>query len=248
MTEPLRIIQLSDCHVSAAPDAMYRGINPRETLEALLPAVADWGPDLVLLTGDLAEQPRPEAYGYLRSAIERLGVPMLAIPGNHDDAQVQRQGFPETAVETPLTWRGGGWQMILLNSAAEGRIEGVLTPAMLQGMEESLRASDAHALVVLHHQPVPTGALWIDRYPLQAPEQFWDIVDRQPQVRGVCWGHIHHAFSRRRGDIRLLGAPSTAANSLPGQAQFVTDPRGAACRWLELWDDGRLETGLLHAA
>lgn len=247
MPKPLKVIQLTDCHVSANPDAVYRGIDPRLTFRSLLPAVRDWGPDQLLLTGDLAEDGQPDAYEFLRAQLQYLGTPVLTIPGNHDDANAQRAVFPDTAVEAPLIRDTGGWRIILLNSAAPGHIEGLLSDNMLAGLVAGLEEADAHVLVALHHQPLPTGSAWIDRYPLSEPERFWSVIDACSRVRAVCWGHIHHEVTARRGDIHLLGTPATAANSLPGQQRFTADPAGPACRWLELWNDGRVDTGLLRA-
>lgn len=247
MSNPLKVIQLTDCHVSADPDASYRGIDPRANFCALLPAVRGWGPDLVVLTGDLAEDGQPEAYAFLRGQLETLGAPVLTIPGNHDDAEAQAAAFAETAVEAPFIRDAGDWRIILLNSAAPGRIDGLLSDATLLGLAAGLEEVDAHVLVALHHQPLPTGSPWIDRYALQEADAFWSVIDRHEQVRAVCWGHIHHEVVAKRGSVQLLGTPSTAANSLPGQERFTADPAGPACRWLKLSDDGRVETGLLRA-
>lgn len=243
---PLKVIQLSDCHVSASADAVYRGIDPRESLRSLLPAVQAWAPDLVLLTGDLAEDGSAEAYAFLSETLDALGIPLLTIPGNHDAPDLQARAFSQTALDQPLVQDAGGWRLVLLNSAVEGKIGGALDGAMLEGLDKALAVGGAPALVALHHQPLPTGSPWIDRYALDEPEAFWKVIDRHPRVRAVCWGHIHHDFRARRGAIALLGAPSTARNSLPEQERFVADEAGPACRCLELGAEGRLETGLLR--
>lgn len=245
-TMPLKLIQLSDCHVSASPDAVYRGIDARETLRSLLPAVRAWAPDLVLLTGDLAEDGTAEAYAFLSDELDGLGVPLLTIPGNHDVPEQQACAFPQTALDKPLVRDADGWRLVLLNSAVEGKIGGALDGAMLVGLDAALEDGDAPALVALHHQPLPTGSPWIDRYALDEPQAFWGVIDRHPRVRAICWGHIHHDFHARRGVVTLLGAPSTARNSLPQQERFVADETGPACRCLELGAKGRLETGLLR--
>lgn len=248
MSDSLKIIQLSDCHVSADPDAVYRGINPRETLRALMPVVRSWGPDLVLITGDLAEDASEEAYAFLRQELDDIGAPLLTIPGNHDDAGLQSGAFADTPVLDPLSRISGGWKLVLLNSAVAGRIAGGLTERMLDGLRAELETAETPVLVAVHHQPVPTASPWIDRYPLEQPERFWSVIEEQPLVRAVIWGHIHHDYRGRRGGVELLGAPSTAANSLPESGTFVADGAGPACRWIKLAPDGRLDSGLLRPA
>jgi Icc protein len=109
------------------------------------------------------------------------------------------------------------------------------------------RSAKDYVLLALHHQPVPVDAAWIDRYPLQEPAGFLKIVEADPRVRCVVWGHIHHHFETRRKGVLFLGAPSTAANSLPRAERFTLDPTGPACRWLELGSTGCVEFGQLYA-
>ena len=94
-------------------------------------------------------------------------------------------------------------------------------------------------------QPVPVQSPWIDRYALNFRESFFKVLDRHPAIRAVVWGHIHQDFRLERNGALLLGAPSTVANSLPNHEKFTPDLAGPACRWLELYSDGKLETGLI---
>ena len=97
MSAVFRLIQISDCHVSADPGASYRGINPRQAFEKLLDHVIDWKPDALLVTGDLAEDGSEEAYRYLAMLLNDLDVPLLTLPGNHDRPMRQKQHFPMKA-------------------------------------------------------------------------------------------------------------------------------------------------------
>jgi Icc protein len=248
MTAPLRVVQLSDCHVSARAGQSYRGLDPRLTLEAVLEAAAAWSPDLVVATGDLSEDASPESYRYLAGAISSLGVPVLALPGNHDHAREQQAWFSLSPVDDPLVHEAGGWRLVLLNSTVADEVPGRLSPRMLSGLEEALAARPGvPQLVALHHQPVLMGSAWIDRYPLLEPEGFWELLARYAGVRVVLWGHVHQAFSALRGGRRLLGGPSTVSNSLPGRDVFTHDPAGPACRWLKLGVNGEVSGGILRA-
>ena len=83
------------------------------------------------------------------------------------------------------------------------------------------------ALVFVHHQPLPVGSPWIDKYPLIEPERLWQRLDPQI-VRIVAFGHVHQAFSGMKDGIACLSAPSTVANSQPGMARFTLGPDGTA--------------------
>jgi Icc protein len=45
-----------------------------------------------------------------------------------------------------------------------------------------------------------------------------------------------------------LSTPSTSAQYLPGSEFFALDDRPAGMRWLELYDDGRIETEVTWVA
>jgi len=244
----LRIVQVSDCHVPRDPRTVYRGLNADRNLSSLLPAIRRWQPDLLLLTGDVSEDASAAAYGRVAALLSTAGAPVLALPGNHDDAALMRRYFPLGPWAGPHVHSGRNWQLILLDSTEPGRVSGLFSPTNLEGLERSLAQSrDRNTLLALHHQPVAVDSLWIDRYALEQSDDFWAVVDRHPQVRCVTWGHVHQDFSARRGQVTLLGSPSSVANSLPGREAFTLDLGGPACRWLELGASGELATGLLRA-
>ncbi len=245
---PLRIVQVSDCHVPQDPRTPYRGLSADRNLVSLLPAMRHWQPDLILLTGDVSEDGSPAAYGRVSAHLSTVGAPVLALPGNHDDPAVMQRFFPVGPWNGPHQQKERNWQLVLLDSTVTGEVSGEVTLPALKRLDELLRGSTAsHALVALHHQPVPMNAEWIDRYALKRPEFLLNLLDRYPRVRCLAWGHVHQDFEARRNGMLLLGSPSTVANSLPGTEKFSLDLAGPACRWLELGLDGAVSTGLLRA-
>lgn len=243
----MKVLQISDCHVSADPDADYRGQSAERNLVSLLPAARAWDPDLVLLTGDVSEDASAASYARVAIRLGTLGAPILALPGNHDEPEVMKDHFPLGPWVGPGVFEMGPWLAVGLDSTRPGKISGGFSQQSLERFDASMRGSEAeHILVALHHQPVPVNAPWIDRYALENPDRFLNFVDRETRVRCVAWGHVHHAFCADRNGVSFLGAPSSVANSLPGTQKFTLDLAGPSCRWLELGDDGTVTTGLLR--
>jgi len=239
---------VSDCHVPAEPQTPYRGLNAERNLQSLLPVMRGWRPDLIVATGDISEDASPAAYSRVAGMLGSIDAPLLALPGNHDIPDVMSEHFSQGPWNGPFIREAGPWALVLLDSTVRGSISGSFSPDYLERFDACLRNSDAnYLLVALHHQPVAVKAPWIDRYALEEPDRFLQCVDREPRIRCVAWGHIHHAFGAERNGVTLLGAPSAAANSLPESSRFTPDPAGPACRWLELYGDGRVETGLLRS-
>jgi Icc protein len=245
---PVRLIQVSDCHVSADRETDYRGQNADRNLQRLLPVMRAWDPDRLLLTGDVSEDASPAAYARVAAMLGTIGTPVLALPGNHDEPGEMRGHFPLGP------WQGirmellGRWALVLLDSTGKGQVSGTLSQQTLERLDHCLRGCAAeHLLIALHHQPVSVGSPWIDRYGLEEPDRFLKICDLDRRIRCIVWGHVHQDFRAERNGVLLLGAPSASVNSLPGREQFTPDLSGPACRWLELAPDGAVETGVLFA-
>ena len=242
-----RLLQISDCHLSASAGTLYRGKEADAGIRSLLPSITAWKPDLLLATGDLSEDASEASYQRLHQYLQDLSVVRLGLPGNHDEPAKMRVHFPQGPWDGPLIWPAGAWRLALLKSSAPRRIDGALDPADLRRLGAWLQSpGDYPVLIALHHQPVAVGSPWIDRHMLEAPEGLLQLVRRHERVRGVVWGHVHQSYESRLGAARMLGCPSTASNSLPDREKFTEDPAGPACRWLELHSDGTLETGLLR--
>ncbi len=246
-----RLLQISDPHLFADPEGDLLGQRTRLTLEGVLNlAGAKFGAaDRVLLTGDLTQDASPAAYRYLADRCGRLGLPCHALPGNHDDPQEMARSLGAGPIDIPRQIDCGPWRLVLLDSTLAGKEGGHLTADSLHWLASALTANpQAPTLLALHHQPVPVGSPWLDEIGLNNAEDLFAILDHQPQVRGLVFGHIHQAFSAERKGVALLGAPSTCIQFLPGSQDFALDAATPGFRWLELHPDGGIETGIERIA
>lgn len=245
MNRILRIVQITDCHLAGDPEQEYRGINPYVNLEAVMQKAAASAPDLLLATGDLSEDASLFSYRELRRYFDLLEVPVLALPGNHDDPALLARFFPGSPVHDVETSNHGEWQIIRLNSCVEGEVGGRLSGRTLKLLENMLQSDVGRPkLVCLHHQPTAVNSPWIDKYPLFEPEAFLALLGQSAAVKIVLWGHIHQVYQGQVGGIAMLGSPSSAINGRRDEKKFSPGPLGPAFRWLELEADGRWRTGI----
>lgn len=245
--EPLRVLQITDTHLSAATDACLGGVNTEVTCAEVFELAASDAAEaeLLLLTGDLVQDGSAEAYRRLQARVEGLRLPALAIPGNHDVGEVMAPLFREGNSR----WLGhrvlGNWLVVMLDSTVPGKAHGHLTETELDRLDSLLAAHpEHHALLCLHHQPVAVGSDWIDAIGVDNGEALFKVVDPHPQVRAMLWGHVHQEFDSRRGGVRLLASPSTCVQFAPGSRDFALGAQPPGYRWLDLFADGRLETGV----
>ena len=240
----VRLIQFTDLHLFGQDDGCLRGVP---TLPALSTALAHarlgaWPPDALLVTGDIV-QDDPAGYAHFRRLFGSLGLPVLCLPGNHDDPVRMR----EVLTDPPFVAGGhlelGRWRVILLDSVVPGKAGGALSQTSLAALDAALaQAGERPALVCLHHHPVPMHSRWLDQVGLVNAPAFFAVIDRHPNVRGILWGHVHQSFDVLRKGVRLLGTPSTCAQFKPHAENFELDPRPAAYRTLELRADGSIVT------
>lgn len=69
------LLHLSDTHF---------GTEQPRVLEAVVALAAQQRPDVVVLSGDITQRGQPDEFREAKAFVDRLGAPVLAIPGNHD--------------------------------------------------------------------------------------------------------------------------------------------------------------------
>jgi len=240
----IRLIQFTDPHLYSNEAEELRGVATLPSLTAALKQARarEWPPDALLLTGDLV-QDDPGGYRHVRRLFGSLGLPVLCIPGNHDEPQAMRREL----AGAPFVLEGsvdlGRWRIVLLDSCIPGSADGALSAESLAALDAALAgAGTRHCLVCLHHHPVPMGSRWLDRVGLRNAEEFLRTIDAHRNVRGIVWGHVHQSYDALRKGVRLLATPSTCAQFLPLSDDFAVDRRPPGYRTLELRADGSLLT------
>ncbi|MDP6189201.1 MAG: metallophosphoesterase, partial [Gammaproteobacteria bacterium] len=72
-----RIIQLTDLHLQASSDTLYKGVLPDASLSQCLAWLEQQDYDLLLLTGDLSHAGSLDAYHRLQDYLSVLSKPWL---------------------------------------------------------------------------------------------------------------------------------------------------------------------------
>lgn len=233
------VVQVSDVHLTSStlPDGSP---DPLERLDEVLEAVRRrlGRPDLVVASGDLADDGSPAAYAALADRLGRLGAPVLAVAGNHDDpvAVADLVGPAEAAV--------GAWRVLGIDTSRPQQVHGTVDVEAVRVRLDGL--DDRPTLLVVHHPPVaPSTHAW---FRLDGAPELVGLLGQRPHVRAVLSGHLHQPFDADAGGVRVLGSPSTWVGISHEGDRFVVggDDRTGA-RVLELDDDGAWRTELLLA-
>lgn len=244
----LRIVQITDTHLLADKHGLLRGHNTDRSLSDVLAHVAEHASpyELMLVTGDLAHYAEPAAYERLRYYLERTEAAVECLPGNHDGRDVMEASLVPYGIGCGNVLDRRGWRIIMLDSVVPGRDLGQLSKFELRRLDHALQglAEEGHALVCLHHPPVPVGNPSMDEMGLTNAGEFFHIIDSYSCVRAVVWGHAHSEFSDVRRGVKLLGTPSTCFQFTAGDNGIAIGDAPPAYRWLSLFTDGTLRTGV----
>lgn len=240
------IAQLSDTHIKPRGRLAYSRVD---TAHMLGSAVAHLmalpqQPDLVVMTGDLVDLGSAQEYEHLRELLAPLTMPLLMVPGNHDDRDAMRQAFPEHG----HVGESGFWQFAItraqwplrivgLDTVVPRESGGMLCDERLRWLEQTLsEGQDQPTLILMHHPPFITGIGHMDDIGLQGRLALADVLSRHPQVQLVVCGHLHRNIRATVGGRAVMTAPSTAHTvqldiDRQAQAMFRMEPPGYLLHW-----------------
>jgi alkaline phosphatase D len=214
----VRVIQISDTHLSPGKQHFVPNWEP----------VAAWlkaqQPDLVIHTGDVTVDAAGEETDaeHCAALMRSLGVPWLALPGNHDvgDARDPHQPVNEERLDR---WRRhfdgdrwvrdiAGWRLIGFNALLLGSGEGA-EREQAAWLEAATREAQGRRLAWFLHRPLflshrdedDTGYWSVKPEPRAA---LFDLIDRH-HVALVASGHLHRWHDARLNGTRFVWGPAT---------------------------------------
>lgn len=242
----LRLLQFTDLHLRDDPDGVVRGVRTQHSFEAVIYHARRhrWPADGVLLTGDLANDEFNDSYRRLAATAAGWDVPLLAVPGNHDDAAALSAAFAELPKAGERVLDFARWRVVALDSQVPRAVHGALDDDELRLLEDAAETrGDRHLLVGLHHPPLPIESAWLDRIGLHGGDAFRMRLAALG-VRGCVFGHAHQAWDSIDNGVRYLGTPSTGPQMQPRSDEYMESDDPPGYRWLHLHDDGRIESGV----
>lgn len=255
------IAQITDTHVGFEPEAGEEEFNYlrfRMAIDHLLDQPVQ--PDILILTGDVADKGRPESYERMKGPLARCLFPVHVMTGNHDNRDNLLAAFPKCpTIDGPggkryaqYAFEVNGLRIVCLDTLQHGRHGGAFCETRAQWLSKELTAHpDTPTLIVMHHPPVIAGIDWMDPRPNEAwLQRFAAAVEGHDQIIGITCGHLHRPIASAFGSIPVTVTPAVApAVSLDlrpvdfhkedGRGIVDAEPPGYA---LHRWKDGKLVT------
>jgi 3',5'-cyclic AMP phosphodiesterase CpdA len=225
-----RILHVSDLHFGAHDDP--------DVERALRALVERTEPELVIATGDLTHRGRRTEHERAAAFLHRLGISVLAIPGNHDIPYRFPGRFMSTWREFERQWETTEplyatptLHVVGVNSVRPWRHQsGGVSDEQLERVTDRLRtaADGALRVVALHHQMV--GAPWRTRKRPVARRThvLARLVDCGAEL--ILGGHIHQGAVSERHEFEVItgDARGVVVSIAPGLGQPRPKRRGEA--------------------
>lgn len=150
-------------------------------------------PEVLVVTGDLADHGLPEEYAVVREWLDLWPGPLAVCPGNHDVRQTFVEGL---GISSRSVVEAGDLRFVMLDSlidAVDGvRVdEGRIGDVQLAWLDEQLAASATPTFVGLHHPPTFIGLELMDPIGLLDAAALAAVLDRHPHVVATLVGHAH---------------------------------------------------------
>jgi 3',5'-cyclic-AMP phosphodiesterase len=214
--ERLVVVQLSDLHITA--EGNLNGlVDTLETVRIILDSLEETPPDALLLTGDVADRGEPGAYQRLRPLLEgfaqRTGVPVIAMPGNHDERRAFREhllGWEGTDQSVDQVHHVKGLRIVSLDTSVGGAAHGELDDAQLGFLSTQLeQPAPLGTIIALHHPPIPGPSSFLNTILLREPERLGRVVQGR-DVKMILAGHAHHASAGSIAGVPVWVATATA--------------------------------------
>jgi Icc protein len=234
----IQVAHLSDTHFGGPARARQRVELVLDHLLAMDPL-----PDLLLVTGDIADHGEPEEYAEAREVLDRWTGLRLLGPGNHDvrthfargllDREVHRDDRLDQVLDLPAA-RFLMLDSLVGTSPGERIDHGELSEATLAWLDARLSEDPRPTYVCLHHPPVEIGVRLMDPIRLRDAEAFAQVLQRHPHHVATLVGHAH-----TQGASMFAGRPMLIGGGVASVVTVDSEPL------LRVWE-GALPSFALH--
>ena len=231
-----RVVQLSDTHFLEEGGEAEGGFSydTAAAFDAVLAHMNNAGAetgttiDMVAVTGDVADHGTVGEYQRAAGAFARMGVPVNACPGNHDQHAVFN-AVARPQVSTSRVVHVDNWCHLFVDSnngvlrtADDGNlvdpdsyedrlhINGILGAREAAWIREQVAATAAdHVFIWLHHPPAPQAPLCDDA---DYAAEWRTVLDGLSSVRGIAGGHTHVPGHYEFEGVPVVMAPAFKNN------------------------------------
>lgn len=213
-TDEVNLALLSDTHIPADIEDMYRGFYPFQNLKKITSDILNSKPKGVLINGDIARlSGELEDYHKVQQLIAPLTekLPVYMTMGNHDNRDHVKEVFNlsrEIEDQQVMVVETKPVRLILLDSLLYvNKVAGLLGKNQRSWLEAFLKQSDEKPSILFVHHTLgdrDSGLLDVDK--------LFEIIKPHKKIKAIFYGHSHeYKFDTMEG-IHLINQPAVGYN------------------------------------
>lgn len=238
----MQFAHVSDLHLWNGPDA-EPGVSAHtfavtEAMVKNLTGLRDVL-DFVVVSGDLTEDAHPDSFAQFERLFRSLGLPVFAIPGNHDGPagylHEARKGYLAECDITGRAVNAGGLRLVGINTCVEKSTTGAISGEDLDFVERELAKTGAQRpVIIMHHPPFGPGLSEFDAIAgLKGASDIATLFDSASVPPLVLSGHVHRAYQAARRGVTcyVAGCPAMPFTSDLPFGDSPIRPSREECRY-----------------
>lgn len=233
VAERTGLLVLNDMHLTALGEQYHSvdsGAKFREVLSLLCKRER---PRLIVLNGDIcATDPDPIVYKELAELMLETGIPVLSIPGNHDDPElmIKYLSSPESNLKKagattiricPMDPYCGWADLAHSNVFWMNSWDARISKAQLDWLAD-IRTEvplDRPAVLFMHHPPSDAPSIFMEsNFPLQNRAEILSEIQKIPGLSRIFCGHYHISYESSDPAVPL---------SMVGSSLYTIDPESS---------------------
>jgi len=214
----VRVAQITDVHLQFEAGSMLYGVDTGATLGRVVQAITMLSPlpDLIIATGDLADDGSAATYQRLRAILLSADLPVYVLAGNHDNIDEMHRSLAGGNIYFKNMEIFGGWAFMFINSKVEDESFGLIDVQEKSELERNLLAvGEMPVLLALHHSPMSICSA--AGCQLKNADELTRLAESYPVVRGIIGGHTHTAAEQKYRSHVQYTSPSSFAQVLHDQ-------------------------------
>ncbi|MEO8651092.1 MAG: metallophosphoesterase [Hyphomicrobiaceae bacterium] len=219
------IAQISDTHIALdTPDADRRLSDFARTIAHI--NALDPQPDLIVHTGDIVHNGRPDEYAQAVAVLAEARAPAYALAGNKDDRANLRAAFSTfeylSAGSGPIQYAIDDFpiRLLLLDTLSTTSGKGDFCAERARHLIAMIDADATRPIAAFAHHPpfeVLVGPERIHFEDATAMERLREALQHSGRVVGLFCGHVHRPTTGAVGRIPVTVATSLATTLRKGE-------------------------------
>jgi 3',5'-cyclic AMP phosphodiesterase CpdA len=210
------VAQITDTHVgfdAEAGDEEFNYLRFVGAVDHLLGQPVQ--PDLLVISGDIADKGAHASYERIKRLIARIPFPVHLMAGNHDDREEMLAAFPDCPISEGFVQYAievNGLRILCLDTLEHGRHGGAFCETRAAWLARELEEHrDVPTMLMMHHPPIIAGIEWMDPRPHEPwLHRFEEAIAGHDQIVMIACGHLHRSVCSTFGGRPLSITPAVA--------------------------------------